>query len=142
LKILPVLYWNGHRRNVTFLNRFGQEFFGYSEEEIIGRNVVGTIVPQIDSSGEDVGSKMAALVKNPELYENNENENTKSTGERAWIAWTIKEYMIRMAYSGKFTPSVLTGTTQVKAAATQQEKAKEEAAAAERTRLAGIYMMQ
>ena len=36
--------------NVTFFNEFAQNFFGYSEGEIIGRNVVGTIVPEIDSS--------------------------------------------------------------------------------------------
>jgi PAS domain S-box-containing protein len=33
--------------NVTFFNEFSQQFFGYSEAEIIGKSVVGTIVPVI-----------------------------------------------------------------------------------------------
>ena len=34
--------------NVTFFNEFAQSFFGYSEKEIVGKNVVGTIVPQLN----------------------------------------------------------------------------------------------
>jgi PAS domain S-box-containing protein len=39
---------------VTFFNKFAQRFFGYSEGEIIGKNVVGTIVPEVESTGHDL----------------------------------------------------------------------------------------
>ncbi|MEW5958180.1 MAG: GAF domain-containing protein, partial [Chloroflexota bacterium] len=39
------------RGQVTFLNRFGERFFGFSQEVILGRPVVGTIVPETESSG-------------------------------------------------------------------------------------------
>ncbi|MDD5135969.1 MAG: PAS domain S-box protein, partial [Candidatus Omnitrophica bacterium] len=40
--------------SVTFFNEFAQNFFGYKEKEILGKNVVGTIVPCSDSSGKDL----------------------------------------------------------------------------------------
>jgi PAS domain S-box-containing protein len=122
--------------NVAFLNRFGQEFFGYSEEEIVGQNVVGTIVPQIDSLGNDVESRIAEVLKNPGLYTNNENENMKSSGERVWVAWTNKGIYDKDGMLKEIHSIGIDRTAQVKEAATQQEKAKEEAALAERTRLA------
>jgi PAS domain S-box-containing protein len=122
--------------NVTFLNKYGQEFFGYSEAEIVGRNVVGTIVPQIDSSGNDVESRIAEVVKNPGLYQNNENENMKSSGDRVWIAWTNKGIYDKDGKLLQIHSIGIDRTAQLKAAITLQEKAKEEAAAAERSRLA------
>ena len=49
-----ILRWNSEGR-ITFLNEFGQRFFGYTAEEIIGRHVIGTIVPPIESGGRDLG---------------------------------------------------------------------------------------
>ena len=31
---------------ITFFNEYAQEFFGYSEDDLLGKNIVGTIVPQ------------------------------------------------------------------------------------------------
>ncbi|MHC1742125.1 MAG: PAS domain S-box protein [Syntrophobacteraceae bacterium] len=75
---------------ITFFNRFAQEFFGYSSDEILGRHVVGTIVPELDSSGRDLRAMIRDIGTQPELYENNENENMRRNGERVWIAWTNK----------------------------------------------------
>ncbi len=36
---------------ITFFNTYAQNFFGYREEEIIGRNVIGTIVPERNTAG-------------------------------------------------------------------------------------------
>ena len=38
---------------VTFLNRFGQDFFGYSEDEVRERYSVGTILPETDAKAYD-----------------------------------------------------------------------------------------
>ncbi|MFZ5453663.1 MAG: HD domain-containing phosphohydrolase [Thermodesulfobacteriota bacterium] len=78
------------RGKVTFMNAFALKFFGYSPEEIIGQDVVGTIVPEIESSGRDLGAMITDLQKNPESYSVNENENLRRNGERVWVAWTNK----------------------------------------------------
>jgi PAS domain S-box-containing protein len=75
---------------VTFINRYGQEFFGYNESEIIGQNVIGTIVPEKDSSGNDLRLFIDDVLSNPGKYGSSENENMRKNGERVWIAWTNK----------------------------------------------------
>jgi PAS domain S-box-containing protein len=73
---------------VTFFNRFAQEFFGYSEAEILGRSVVGTITPAADSAGRNLATMIQDIAAHPERYADNENENIRRNGESAWVAWT------------------------------------------------------
>ena len=75
---------------ITFFNEFAQRLFGYKHEEIIGRNVVGTIVPVMDSTGRDLQKMIAEIGRHPERYANNENENMRRDGSRVWITWTNK----------------------------------------------------
>ncbi|MFC1752530.1 PAS domain S-box protein [Thermoproteota archaeon] len=75
---------------ITFFNRFAQEFFGFKENEILGKNVMGTIVPMLESSGRDLKIMIEDILQYPEKYVNNENENVCSNGRRVWIAWTNK----------------------------------------------------
>ncbi len=73
--------------NVTFINEYAQKFFGYTAAEIIGKNMVGTIVPAFESTGKDLASKIHDLTLHPENYEVSENENIRKDGSRVWIAW-------------------------------------------------------
>jgi two-component system cell cycle sensor histidine kinase/response regulator CckA len=75
---------------VTFINEFAQNFFGFTEDEIIGRNVLGTIVPATDSSGGDLAAMIQDIGLHPEKYAANENENMRRDGQRVWVAWTNK----------------------------------------------------
>jgi PAS domain S-box-containing protein len=72
---------------VTFLNEFGQRFFGYREEEITGRSVMETIVPAVESSGRNLGSLMEDIIADPEKFEHSINENLRRGGDRVWIDW-------------------------------------------------------
>lgn len=76
--------------NITFFNEFAQRFFGYYENEILGHNVIGTIVPKTDEAGSDLAEMIEDIGKNPERYSVNENENMRRSGERVWILWTNK----------------------------------------------------
>ncbi|MCQ8902689.1 MAG: PAS domain S-box protein [Methanothrix sp.] len=78
------------RGNVRFINEFAQRFFGYSESEILGKCVMGTLVPEIESTGRDLRGMIAEILKSPENYRTNVNENIKKSGERVWVAWTNK----------------------------------------------------
>ncbi len=76
--------------HITFLNEFAQHFFGYTEQEILGKNAVGTIVPRLESTNRNLEDMIRDIGKHPERYTNNENENIRKNGERVWIAWTNK----------------------------------------------------
>jgi len=82
-----ILHWTRDGR-ITFLNEFGQRFFGYSAEEIIGRHVIGTIVPVTESDGRDLTILMEQIRLDPIAFERNINENMRRNKERVWIAWT------------------------------------------------------
>jgi PAS domain S-box-containing protein len=75
---------------LTFLNEYALKFFDYTPEEIIGRHVVGTIVPEIESTSRDLRPLMEQILKDPAAFEKNTNENMRRGGERVWIAWTNK----------------------------------------------------
>lgn len=73
---------------VTFFNEFAERFFGFSEAEIVGKNVIGTIVPERDTSNRDLTEMIRDIGQHPERYSSNENENMRRNGERVWVAWT------------------------------------------------------
>jgi len=76
--------------NVAFFNKYAEDFFGYSQEEILGKNVIGTIVALTDASGRDLKAMISDIVLHPSRYVNNENENMLRSGEKVWVAWTNK----------------------------------------------------
>ena len=84
-----ILHWLRDGR-ITFLNEFGLRFFGYSAAEILGQHVVGTIVPETESTGRDLRPLLDQIATDPKAFERNVNENIRRNGEKVWIAWTNK----------------------------------------------------
>lgn len=101
-----ILRWN-HEGRITFLNTFGQRFFGYQIEEIIGRSVMGTIVPATDTDGRNMAELMERILADPVAFEQNINENIRRNGERVWIAWTNR---IVQDVEGKIAEILSVGT--------------------------------
>lgn len=141
-----ILRWLPDGR-ITFFNRFAQDFFGYREEEIIGRNIVGTVVPTADSAGHELASLAKAIVEHPEAYARNENENVRRNGERVWVAWTNKPILNR---SGSIAEILSIGIDITQSVHTEQELrralealavAKEHAETADRIKSAFLATM-
>ena len=76
--------------NITFINKFAQEFFGFTNDEIICRNVVGTIVAESERSARTVRTMLKNIGTKPGRFANREYENIRKNGEPVWIAWTNK----------------------------------------------------
>jgi PAS domain S-box-containing protein len=76
---------------ITFANEYALDFFGYSSDEIIGRSITETIVPA-NESGSDKGLAhiIEDIIRRPENYVINENENITHDGRRVWIRWHNK----------------------------------------------------
>ena len=72
----------------TFINRFGEEFFGFTREELVGKkNIIGTIIPATGENSEKLKSMFQNICKHPEDYHENENINITKDGREVYIAW-------------------------------------------------------
>lgn len=82
-----ILRWkpSGH---IIYLNPYGLEYFKYEEEEVVGKHVTGTIVPEEETTGRNLREMIDDITKNPLKYKNNLNQNMCSDGELVWISWT------------------------------------------------------
>ena len=76
--------------NITFFNEFAQKFFGYTEDEILGKNVAGTVFSDKDSIKSDIESLSKTFHEDPERHIVSESESILKSGESVWIAWTFK----------------------------------------------------
>jgi PAS domain S-box-containing protein len=74
---------------MTFFNEFAQSFFGYSVDEILGRNSTSTFLPELDAQGSAMRSMMAAA-RNPQAHGYYEVQIMRRSGAPAWVAWTNK----------------------------------------------------
>jgi len=74
---------------ITHANARAVEAFGYRGGEVIGRNLVGTIVPEHSR----YAGEMIAMINDPAFcrdgYAVHAFENTKKSGEKFWVAWKI-----------------------------------------------------
>ncbi|HUH78272.1 MAG TPA: PAS domain S-box protein [Methanoregula sp.] len=75
---------------ITFFNAYALTFFDYTRDEVIGKNVVGTIVPAKARGGHGLAMMADDLGFNAEGYAINVNENVRRNGDRVWIAWINK----------------------------------------------------
>jgi len=74
--------------NILSMNEYGLKFFGYKEEDLIGKNFIGTITPKIESTGRHLDDLLLEIFSDIEKYPRNINENIKKNGERVWVLWT------------------------------------------------------
>ena len=72
---------------IIFLNHYGQSFFGYSEMEVLGKPMLGTLTPLTGFAGRDMAAFLAELVRHPNHYAFSVNENMLRNGERVTIFW-------------------------------------------------------
>ncbi|MGB3404632.1 MAG: adenylate/guanylate cyclase domain-containing protein [Microcoleaceae cyanobacterium] len=81
-----IVRWDA-RGYIQFINAYGLDFFGYSEAELIGKNLSDTLIPQTEKSGRDLSQLVEQICQNPEDYSIYENENICKNGKRVWVTW-------------------------------------------------------
>ena len=72
---------------IIFMNEFGQRFFEYPDQEIIGKNVFDTIMPERDDEGRRIPEKYTDFQDHPELFASVENLNRTRSGKLVYLAW-------------------------------------------------------
>jgi PAS domain S-box-containing protein len=97
-----ILKWDTSGR-IIYVNECAEDLFGFFSGELVGRHVIGTIVPETESSGRDLVEMIRCITNEPEKYTNNENENICKNGQRIWISWNNR----LISDSGEQTPEIL-----------------------------------
>jgi len=75
---------------ITYLNTYGQQFFGYTEAEIIGQSVFGRLTPQTETSEAELKAWIEFISLTPEHHQDVEAENMRRSGEIVWVKWSTK----------------------------------------------------
>jgi len=75
---------------ISYFNEYAQSFFGYSREEVIGKDVRILLPVREDMSGRNLMEMVDNLLENPDKFEANTNENVKKNGEHVWVSWRNK----------------------------------------------------
>ena len=121
---------------VLFVNKFAQGFFGFSEAEILGKSVVGTVLPDVDSEGRDMRALADDVVKHPERFPHNEAESILRSGERVWMAWTNLPIYDENGQLKEMLSVGIDRTQDKKAEEILAQQAREKTATEERSRIA------
>jgi PAS domain S-box-containing protein len=89
-KVSGIILSLDSKGRITSLNHYGQNFFGYSNDEILGKPMLGTLTPPTGFEGRDLTSFLAGLVHDPNRYAFSVNQNMLRSGKRVWIYWANK----------------------------------------------------
>ncbi|MCP1661429.1 MAG: PAS domain S-box protein [Methanocalculus sp. MSAO_Arc1] len=73
---------------ILFFNEFAESFFGYSKEEVLGKSVIGTIVPPNEMTGRDLRDLIQKICTDTDRYRLNENANITKDGRLVWFRWS------------------------------------------------------
>lgn len=75
---------------IRFFNRFCEKVFGYQRNEVIGKPFLGTIIPSIDSRGNDYTAIITEILSRPEKFYAQECEGIRKDGSKAWFSFSVK----------------------------------------------------
>ena len=82
-----IFLMNGQGR-ITFMNEYGLSFFGYTDEEIVGKTEWETILPEYESTGRNLKKNAEDIKNNIDYYKRYAHENLTKNRRRVWVDWT------------------------------------------------------
>jgi len=75
---------------IIFINQYGSNFFGFSQEEILGKHIFDVVDPVTDNKEEDFNILVSQMLKVPGRSRVRESENTNRNGRRTFLQWSDK----------------------------------------------------
>ncbi len=77
--------------SINFINQYGAEFFGFSQQELPGRNAYETIFSKVVTQASSISEYFAELKASPDKTRGNiEVVHRSGTGQKLHVAWTIR----------------------------------------------------
>ncbi len=73
---------------ITYVNDYAEEFFGYTKDELLNHEIMGTIIAAPTRKDPNQPTLIEKILLNPQLYVDIETKNVRKNGEAVWISWT------------------------------------------------------
>jgi len=80
---------------IVFSNEYAEQFYGYKHGELLGKPLIGTLIPKKDMEGQSMKRYLGKLLKNPSAHPFNEMMNVRKNGEIVWVAWANDSVLTR-----------------------------------------------
>jgi PAS domain-containing protein len=93
---------------ITFLNHYGQSFFGYSEMEVLGKPMLGTLTPLTGFGGRDMAAFFAELVRHRIAMPSAFMKICSATASGSRSSGPTRVFSTTKARCGKFSGSAWT----------------------------------
>lgn len=122
--------------NITFINKYGSDFFGFEEKELLGHNMAGTILPYFTTAGQIPDKLVEDIAAQPGKYLHYEQENLRKNGDKVWITWTYKPIFDEARNLKEVLCIGIDSTQQKKTEESEAQLLREKTAEEERIRLA------
>ncbi len=75
---------------ILFINQYGLDFFGFTSGDLIGRSLLGTILPKKRHPEKIVAGLIERILRNPTRYGSCIQNNLRKDGSRAQVQWSNK----------------------------------------------------
>jgi len=82
-----ILRWTPDQA-IRSINSYGLELFAYSEEQLLGKPLIGTIVQDVEAAHNGIADLVKNIVTSPGEYASQEGQNCTSNGESLWMTWS------------------------------------------------------
>jgi two-component system cell cycle sensor histidine kinase/response regulator CckA len=77
-----------HGGDVRFFNKFAEDLFGYTREEVMGKSFLETLLSKASISGNDSAALIKEALRDPSLQKKFEMEMCRRDRTPVWISWT------------------------------------------------------
>ncbi|HON79134.1 MAG TPA: PAS domain S-box protein [Spirochaetota bacterium] len=81
-----IMRWN-REGYISFINEYGLNIFGFSEEELLGHKITDTIISPVENL-DGTSVTLQDIFDNTNDFRVNVNEIIRKNGDHVWISWT------------------------------------------------------
>jgi PAS domain S-box-containing protein len=74
--------------SISFCNEYAENFFGYAPGELIGRPLVGTLIPERGPEGEVMKRQLLKVLRAPLSHPRAETMAVRKNGDMVWVSWS------------------------------------------------------
>ena len=89
-KVSAIILSLDPKGKITFLNHYGEDYFGYPTKEILVKPILGTLTPATGFEDRNLASFLDGLKHDPNRYAFSVNQNVLRNGHKVWIFWANK----------------------------------------------------